>query len=154
MQANASSPTTKRDEYYKFVLESVEKLAKEKLMSGAYFSSWSDKTYPNRPGETWIQSDSITGDTPDTKQGLYSVYENDTTVADVIADFANRMKNLPEKVSIPGYVTIVFIAVAGCFVVLIAIFVIISCRAIPAKRKLKTVSKTEEEEKMIPEKLK
>jgi len=142
-----NSTTKNRDSYYSWLLEILYGYAKEKLIAGIYFWGWSGNNFPEKPGQVWDISSTMIGDIPSEKQGLYAIYENDTSTLEIIGKYAILMRDLSESGPIPSYVWLIFIIAGGSFFAIIIIFIIVSCRAVPIKKEEE--KKIHEEEKEI-----
>ncbi|MBQ8052166.1 MAG: cellulase family glycosylhydrolase [Bacteroidaceae bacterium] len=74
------TPVTARDRYYRFVLSHVGR----KGLSGCNFWAWGGNALPVHP--MWQQWDPYTGDPAQEEQGLYSVFQSDSTTLSVIRE--------------------------------------------------------------------
>ncbi|MBP1530542.1 MAG: cellulase family glycosylhydrolase [Bacteroidaceae bacterium] len=80
-----STPTSARDQYYKFILSQVNDSVG---LSGCNFWAWGGKVRPPHP--MWQPWDPYTGDPAQEEQGLYSVFQSDSTTLSVIRQAAAR----------------------------------------------------------------
>jgi len=59
----------------------VNALKASSPMAGIMPWAWAGDARPPRPGEMWKPGDPFIGDPPHEKQGWYSIYDKDPTVA-------------------------------------------------------------------------
>ncbi|MDX1674564.1 MAG: cellulase family glycosylhydrolase [Longimicrobiales bacterium] len=84
-----------RDEFFRIVFEALHKAAVEgTVVAGGNVWSWSGEARPEEPGGYWAPGDPFTGDPPHERQGWYSIYDDDTSTLELIAEYAARMDAL------------------------------------------------------------
>lgn len=89
------SPTNNRDEYYSYVFDFVLKSAQTKgYLAGANFWAWGGLAKQNKDHVFWQKGDDYMGDPAQEEQGLYSVFNTDTTVK-IINEFNQQIKKQP-----------------------------------------------------------
>lgn len=77
------SPTTGRDNYYQYVFDIISDSG---MIAGCNFWAWGGYGEPTHA--TWQPGDPYTGDPAQEGQGLNSVFANDSTTLEIIADFS------------------------------------------------------------------
>ena len=90
MQFGRGTPTTLRDTYYAGIFDRL--LASERsggLLAGVNFWAWGGEAKPAHT--VWQAGDVYCGDPAQEPQGLYSVFDDDTTV-ELIRRTANQLK--------------------------------------------------------------
>ena len=75
------SATSFRDQYFQEVYALVQSLIPTTPMAGIMPWAWAGTGRPPRPGEFWKPGDPLIGDPPHEKQGWYSLYDKDSTLA-------------------------------------------------------------------------
>ena len=78
---SADGPVTIRDKYFEEIYALVNSLKATSPMAGIMPWAWAGDARCPRPGEFWKPGDPFIGDPPHEKQGWYSVYDKDSTVA-------------------------------------------------------------------------
>ena len=73
------TPVTARDRYYRFVLSHVGN-----GLAGCNFWAWGGNALPTHP--MWLPYDPYTGDPAQEEQGLYSVFQSDSTTLSIIRE--------------------------------------------------------------------
>lgn len=78
-----STPTTRRDEYYTWLFDLVAKSASEgDVLAGANF--WAFAGAGRQRDVLWEDGDDLIGDPPFEPQGMFSVYDCDTTTLSIV----------------------------------------------------------------------
>ena len=86
------TPTTSRDEYYRYVLGRVVESAEEGgLFAGLNFWGWGGLAGQSETNLYWQPGDDYCGDPAQEQQGLNSVYACDTSTVAVIKDAADAI---------------------------------------------------------------
>lgn len=80
------SPTEGRDCFYSYIFSLVSDSA---LAQGCNFWAWGGEAVP--PHDTWRLGDPYTGDPAQEPQGLYSVFDADSSTVGIIRAFAARL---------------------------------------------------------------
>ena len=75
------STVTMRDKYFEEIYALVNSLKATTPMAGIMPWAWAGDARAPRPGEMWKPGDPFIGDPPHEKQGWYSIYDKDSTVA-------------------------------------------------------------------------
>lgn len=86
-----NAPTTHRDEYYQWLFEKVKNsAATQDIIAGANF--WAFAGAGRQRDILWQEGDDFIGDPPFEPQGLFSVYDCDTTTLAVIRKINEELK--------------------------------------------------------------
>ncbi|ALI98496.1 glycoside hydrolase 5 family protein [Rufibacter tibetensis] len=92
-----SAKTTFRDWYYQNAFERVLISAKEKdALAGANFWAFNGTARPHPTRHFWKPGDALMGDPPQEEQGLYGVYDTDSTMP-LIAKYTKAVKKAGKK---------------------------------------------------------
>lgn len=85
MQFTLDTPTTFRDEYYKFVFDAVVQSAKQgDILGGCNFWGWGGDAIPSSESLFWRKGDPYCGDPAQEEQGLNSVFITDDSTLEII----------------------------------------------------------------------
>ncbi|MDU1890392.1 MAG: beta-mannosidase [Dysgonomonas sp.] len=86
------SPVKCRDEYYSYVFDYVlDGFKNGGVLSGANFWAWGGSAKQSADHVFWKKGDDYMGDPAQEEQGLYSVFQDDSTI-NIIADFNLKME--------------------------------------------------------------
>lgn len=86
------SATQCRDAYYDFVFAKILDNSKSKgCLAGCNFWAWGGSASQDKEHVFWQKGDDYTGDPAQEQQGLYSVFQDDTTVS-LVKKYNNEMK--------------------------------------------------------------
>ena len=89
------SPTTVRDRFYSEVFELVQRrAAKGDPIAGWNFWAWGGAGRAANADYWWKEGNDFVGDPPQEEQGLYSVFDTDTSSLALIKDHAARLRAL------------------------------------------------------------
>lgn len=86
--------TEKRDEFLKDILyEVVLHLKRKRAIGGVHFWGWAGEGRPDEDHDDhrWRHGDAPTGDPPDTLQGRFSIFDQDTSTRAVLVDYAKQI---------------------------------------------------------------
>jgi len=87
-----SAATTYRDRYFESLYELVGAHVTDGEMVGLMPWAWAGQARPREAGALWLSGDPLIGDPPHERQGWYSLYDRDTTLA-IVRRFADRHVN-------------------------------------------------------------
>ena len=87
MDIAIGSPTTNRDAYYKYVLDT---LTEGDLLNGINFWGWGGNAHPVH--KSWQPGDPYTGDPAQEDQGLNSVFTSDRSTLNLIRNANKKLK--------------------------------------------------------------
>ncbi|MDH4466600.1 MAG: hypothetical protein QE271_00965 [Bacteriovoracaceae bacterium] len=78
---SADAGTERRDAFFSFIKEELERAMSEKgiKVSGLLFWSWAGESRPIPGKRQWEKGDAMLGDPPQEPQGWYSIYNSDLT---------------------------------------------------------------------------
>lgn len=86
------SPTKSRDEYYSYVFNmTFESFQNKGALAGSNFWAWGGSAKQSADHVFWQKGDDYMGDPAQEEQGLYSVFQSDSTTG-IIKDFNKKMK--------------------------------------------------------------
>ena len=89
------SATTYRDRYYGDIFELIEKRAAEgAAIAGSNFWAWGGSGRAVNADWMWKPGDPFVGDPPQEAQGLYCVFDSDTSTIAVIEEHAAKLRSL------------------------------------------------------------
>ena len=92
-----STPVAARDAYYTHIFRRLEDSAKsDGVLAGVNFWAWGGKAGQSAESIWWHRGDDYCGDPAQEPQGLYSVYESDTSTVAIIRNF-NELLRKPNK---------------------------------------------------------
>lgn len=86
-QIAATSPTTGRDAYYKYVFSIIRDSGK---IAGCNFWSWGGRA--NVKHDSWQHGDDYTGDPAQEEQGLNSVFSSDASTMEIIRQMTQQIR--------------------------------------------------------------
>ncbi|MCX6170352.1 MAG: mannanase [Ignavibacteriales bacterium] len=96
----AGDPSTIRDKYFEKIFGTVYDSAKAGApIAGLNFWAWGGEGRAKNVDFVWKAGDPFVGDPPHEPQGVYSIYDTDSTTIKIISDFADRMNKLNEKIN-------------------------------------------------------
>jgi mannan endo-1,4-beta-mannosidase len=92
-----TAKTTHRDRYYQKVFERVLSSAQAKdALAGANFWAFNGTARPNATRHFWQPGDDLMGDPPQEEQGLYGVFDTDSTMP-LIKKYSKAVKKAGKK---------------------------------------------------------
>ncbi len=88
------TPTTARDEFYKYIFELISSDAQQKgLFAGCNFWAWGGFAELSDEHIYWAKGDDYTGDPAQEQQGLNSVFVSDSSTIEIIKSINKQMGN-------------------------------------------------------------
>ncbi len=88
------TPTTARDEFYKYIFELISSDAQQKgLFAGCNFWAWGGFAELSDEHIYWAKGDDYTGDPAQEQQGLNSVFASDSSTIEIIKSINKQMGN-------------------------------------------------------------
>ena len=88
------TPTTARDEFYKYIFELISSDAQQKgLFAGCNFWAWGGFAELSDEHIYWEKGDDYTGDPAQEQQGLNSVFASDSSTIEIIKSINKQMGN-------------------------------------------------------------
>ena len=88
------TPTTARDEFYKYIFELISSDAQQKgLFAGCNFWAWGGFAELSNEHIYWTKGDDYTGDPAQEQQGLNSVFASDSSTIEIIKSINKQMGN-------------------------------------------------------------
>ena len=88
------TPTTARDEFYKYIFELISSDAQQKgLFAGCNFWAWGGFAELSNEHIYWAKGDDYTGDPAQEQQGLNSVFASDSSTIKIIKSINKQMGN-------------------------------------------------------------
>lgn len=88
------TPTTARDEFYKYIFELINSDAQQKgLFAGCNFWAWGGFAELSDEHIYWAKGDDYTGDPAQEQQGLNSVFASDSSTIKIIKSINKQMGN-------------------------------------------------------------
>lgn len=88
------TPTTARDEFYKYIFELISSDAQQKgLFAGCNFWAWGGFAELSDEHIYWAKGDDYTGDPAQEQQGLNSVFASDSSTIKIIKSINKQMGN-------------------------------------------------------------
>ena len=88
------TPTTARDEFYKYIFELISSDAQQKgLFAGCNFWAWGGFAELSDEHIYWAKGDDYTGDPAQEQQGLNSVFASDSSTIEIIKFINKKMGN-------------------------------------------------------------
>ena len=88
------TPTTARDEFYKYIFELISSDAQQKgLFAGCNFWAWGGFAELSDEHIYWAKGDDYTGDPAQEQQGLNSVFASDSNTIKIIKSINKQMGN-------------------------------------------------------------
>jgi mannan endo-1,4-beta-mannosidase len=92
------STTHYRDKYYREVFDILYSRAKAgDPIAGFNFWAWNGAARTKRPNFWWHDGDDFMGDPPQEQQGMYGVFDTDTSTIGIIKEYSGKMRALGAK---------------------------------------------------------
>jgi mannan endo-1,4-beta-mannosidase len=92
------SPTSVRDDYFNTIFEiAYDSAVTCAPIAGTNFWTWGGYGRAEHADFIWHEGDSFTGDPPQERQGLNSVFDVDTSTIEILRKFAKLFNNLGEN---------------------------------------------------------
>lgn len=95
------SSSTYKEKFFKWVFNKTADMAKNgACTSGSNFWGWSGEGKIARPGELWQPGDDFIGDPPHEAQGWYAIFQTDSSMVNIIKDYAAKMHSIKTNLAI------------------------------------------------------
>ena len=92
---DAASGTTARDTFYKSIYDRVyERAQAGDAIAGSNFWAWGGRGRTTNEDWMWKAGDPFTGDPPQVAQGLFSLFDSDTSTLQIVSDHAKAIRAL------------------------------------------------------------
>lgn len=88
-----ASSSIRLDYFSRLMRVVVDGVIQGNALAGLNFWAWAGEGRPEYPGAYWRPEQPYTGDPPHEPQGWYSVYDSDTALLAIIAEFAHQLQS-------------------------------------------------------------